>query len=98
MRRKLKSRSGETLAETLAAVLIAGLASVALLTMILSAVRINTRADGADEAFYAALSAAETDQRQTGTVEVKVGGDPVVADLTGTADLPAYRVQGGAGA
>lgn len=60
MHRKLRSRRGETLVETLAAILIVTLSSMALLAMLSAAARINTAAGAADAAFRTALTAAES--------------------------------------
>ncbi len=69
--RRLSSRRGETLVETLASILIVALAAAIFASMVLSATRLNIAAADADEAFYAELSAAETRAwTSTGTVSV----------------------------
>lgn len=67
---KLRSRSGETLTETLAAVLVVSCASVLLATMILAASRLNTSARTQDAALYRALSAAEAQATPDGSAEI----------------------------
>ena len=57
--RKLKTNKGETLVETLLALLIIGLASVMLATMISAAVNINKTTKGTDELIYKAVSYME---------------------------------------
>ncbi|WP_312279248.1 hypothetical protein [Oscillibacter sp.] len=59
MRRK-RWTSGETLVETLAAILIAALASILLLQMTVVSVRINEKARQMDEDYQTALSAVES--------------------------------------
>ena len=56
---KLHSRRGETLVEVLASVLICTLAVLLLMSFAVAAMRIDKTAETGDEAFYAALSAAE---------------------------------------
>lgn len=73
---KLRSRGGETLTETLAAVLLVGLASVVLASMISAASRIRAQALERDEALYAEIGAAEsrTGSGSPESVTVTVGG------------------------
>lgn len=73
---KLASRRGETLTETLVAVLMVALASVLLASMLSSASRMNAAAMEKDEALYDAVTAAETGggSGETGTVRVTLGG------------------------
>ena len=58
--RKLASRRGETLAETLVTILLIAMASAMLAVMLTSAVRINNTADQATKALYEELTIAET--------------------------------------
>lgn len=76
LKRKLASPSGETLTETLCALLVVALASVALATMLSAANRLNASAVERDDALYAGLTAAEgrTSEPAAGTVTVS-GGD-----------------------
>lgn len=57
--RKLRSRRGETLTETLAATLVIALAILMMAGMVASAIRIDAGAREADEKFYEELSRAE---------------------------------------
>lgn len=78
--KKLCSRRGETLTETLVAVLVVGLSSAVLAAMIGAASRLNAVAIQKDETLYAAVIAAETGQdaaAETGKVQVTVGSDTV---------------------
>ena len=59
LRTKLRSSRGETLVEVLASILVAALSVGLLMAGIAVSVRINRRAEQADDAFYAALTAAE---------------------------------------
>lgn len=63
---KLRARRGETLTETLCALLIVALGSILLATMITAATRMNSSAMAQDAAFYTDLSAAA---RQDAAVE-----------------------------
>lgn len=56
---KLRSRSGESLAEVLCAVLLAGIAISLLASMVTAAAKLNRTAALADEAMYTSLAAAE---------------------------------------
>lgn len=77
--KKLTSRRGETLTETLVALLIVGLASGVLATMVGAASHMNKTAMDKDEVLYKAVTTAET-RPGTGTggkVNVTVGGTAV---------------------
>lgn len=78
MKRKLHSASGETLVETMAAILIVTLASLLFLTMLQTTTRLNAGADEADESYQADLNAAELqdtgDLTGSGTVTVRRDG------------------------
>lgn len=91
---KLQSRRGETLVETLAAILIVSLASVVLLTMAVTTVRVTRAAREADRAFQAEVEAAEAQRSAagTGTVTVRVKGGPAY-----TYEVTRYRAAGGTG-
>lgn len=60
MRRKLRSKRGETLIEVLASVLVASLSIALLFSAVMAAGRINQSARDADEAFYTSLQNAQT--------------------------------------
>lgn len=90
MLQKWKSQRGETLVETLASILIAALSVALLFTCVTASVQMHRISRRADEGYYDALSAAET---QTGTAL------PGTAELTGsggTVDLN-IRLYGGEG-
>lgn len=99
MRRKLRSRRGETLIESLVALLLVSIASVALIAMVTSASRMNKAANQLDSGLYAAVSAAEVRQdnedKEDGTVTVTVDGDSVTKDVTfyGSGDASIFSYQ-----
>ena len=73
--RKLRSRKGETLTETLVAVLLVGLASVVLASMISAASRMGAQALERDTALYDEITVAEAQSSgQNGSVTVEIGG------------------------
>lgn len=83
--RKLKSKAGESLVESMAAILIFTLSSIALLSMISASADINRTAKVADEQFQeqmvyvekAERTDAETGTRaKTGYVTFKINKDP----------------------
>lgn len=97
---RLASRRGETLTETLAGILIVGLASAVLAGMAAVSARINSAAAAADTALYAAVTKAENGEQigsETVTVKVTVGGTPheFPSALCGDkeASLYSYRFQ-----
>ncbi len=72
-RNKLTSRRGETLTETLAGILIVGLASAVLAGMVAASARMNSAAAAADAALYEAVTKAEKgDSAGSGTAEAEV--------------------------
>ncbi len=100
---KLASCRGETLTETVAGILIVGLASAVLAGMAAASSRMNAAAVAADAALYAAVTKAEKGDRIGGgtvTVEVTVEGAPrkFPSALCGDGEVPlyAYRFQKGA--
>lgn len=76
---KLRSRKGETLTETLVALLIVGLSSVVLASMIGAASRMGIQAAERDEELREEISAAETrtGSGQSGDVTVKIDGTDI---------------------
>ena len=73
--RKLRSRKGETLTETLVAVLLVGLASVVLASMISAASHMSAQALERDTALYDEITVAEAQSSgQNGSVTVEIGG------------------------
>ena len=94
-RGRLSSRRGETLVETLAAILVAALSVVLLVGGITAASRIGQRTAELDGRFYAQLTAAEG-QEGAGT-DIKITVQPenglkvtIPASLYGEGDLWAY--------
>lgn len=88
---KLTSRRGETLTETLAAILVISLSSVVLASMLGAASRMNATAIARDKALYAAVSKADTMQAAAaspGKVAVTIGG----AGITFGSDTPTSKV------
>ena len=75
--KKLRARSGETLTETLCAVLVMSLSSVLLATMISAASHMNATALEKDSALYSELTTAEeqTDIKEEGTVTVTIASN-----------------------
>ncbi len=86
MIKKLKSRSGESIAETLVAVLIAALALLMLAGTINSSSNMITKSSSALDAYYQANNAVEnrTDSAGSSTVTVSDGG---TAWITCSADI-----------
>lgn len=77
---KLHSPRGETLVEVLAAVLVCSLAVLLLVSYATAAARIDKDTQEGDEAYYAALNAAEAHAGVT----AEDSADPEAAPLTGT--------------
>ena len=78
LRNKLSSRRGETLVETLAAILIVTFASIILLSMIAAATKLNITAKQHDRAMAAELNVAEAQDsdypntKTKDTTEIKI--------------------------
>lgn len=85
MKKKLQSRSGETLSEALISVLIVSLASVMLATMISAASSMNMRTKNYDESLDKAVVAMTAGTPKQGKVIVKVDsvqiGDGIDVDV-----------------
>ncbi len=100
MKRKLASRRGETLTETLVGILIVGLSTAALACMAAVSARANSTAVREDAALYEAVTEAEAEKTPIGdtTVTVTVDGVPheFPSVLYGSGDVPlyAYRREG----
>lgn len=94
LRAKLKSSRGETLVETMAAVLIAALSVAMLLGGVTVSVSLGRHADETDAYFYETLTAAET--RQTPVMD---GVSSPVVRITsgGTSIALPIQVYGGEG-
>jgi Tfp pilus assembly protein PilV len=102
VKRKISSKAGETLIETLVAVLVVALSSIILVTMTVTASHLNAAARTADQAFYAELSAAEsgTGSTATGTITVSwtTGSQSFSVDFVGSgSELKSYTYTGGGG-
>lgn len=86
---KLNSQQGETLVEVLASILIASLSVALLFTCVMASVQIDRSAQKADEAYYKALSIAETQDStdtdyptSSGKVTIKNGSATKELDIT----------------
>ena len=102
--RKIKSGSGETLVETLAAILLIAVTSAAFLQMALSSVRGSAAAKQADSLFRQSLSAAERQETGAGTGSVTVDGRTYAVDYYSAGGaggsggrLVSYAAEGGGG-
>lgn len=81
--RRLRSRAGESLIESMAAILIFTMGSIILLSMVSTAADINTTAKQADESYNRQIVAAEladTDNQVGGKVTVTINGDTNLTD------------------
>lgn len=104
--RRLKCRTGETLVESLVAILVFTFASIILLSMVSTSANINNTAKDTDAEIRSQLMGAETDPSTVnGTVTFHFGGtvtEPVSVDI-GQSDIAdalyAYypSVSGGSG-
>ena len=104
--RKLKSRSGETLAEVLVAILVVAVSTSLFLGMVAVSARINRQAVKADARFYRAMSRLECFEAEEQAVEqrngsLRVEGSGVSEELPVTVfygdDMVSYQLDGGAG-
>lgn len=104
--RKLKSRSGETLAEVLVAILVVAVSTSLFLGMVAVSARINRQAVKADARFYRAMSRLECFEAEEKAVEqrngsLRVEGSGVSEELPVTVfygdDMVSYQLDGGAG-
>ena len=80
---RIRQKRGETLIESMAAILIFTFASIALLTMLMTAGDLNETAAQWAEAQGAAMERAETGEGEgiPGSVTVTLHGDPVVVQV-----------------
>ena len=104
--RKLRSKSGETLAEVLVAILVVAVSASLFLGMVAVAARINRQAVKADARFYKAMSLLECFESGEDAVEqrsgsLRVEGSGVSEELPVTVfygdDMVSYQLDGGAG-
>ena len=101
LRRKLHSRSGETMMETLVAIAIILVSSAVMLTMILAAGRVNSRAAARDQQLYQAVSQAEAGHGPGGSASLAVSvngsaveGSPISGKLCGDGDSSGGLLRG----
>ncbi len=96
-----RATSGETLTETLVALLISTLGILLLTTSIVSAININRAATARDQDLRSQKQAAELQDEPagTGTVTVAVDGKETAVDVTfyGGDDISSYALSTGAG-
>ena len=80
--KKLRSRAGESLVESMAAILIFTLASIIMYTMITAAADINTTAKQVDRTIQEQLVVAERADTatDTGSVTMTMGGKTVLSE------------------
>ncbi len=79
---KLKSKRGETIVETLVAILIVVLTSSFFLTAVIATEKINKTANSADNSFRAAQEQVEKrENKQDGTVTITVGNQSKTYDV-----------------
>lgn len=102
--KRLKSKAGETLVESMAAILIFTFASIIMLSMVSSAADINTAAKEADQKFFTQMvtieqaygtgTAVSVSFSLNNTASSLTGSDSVTAAMYGTPDdgLYAYYV------
>ena len=83
---KLRSRSGETLAEVLVALLIIALSSMLLVVMYNTAASIDLRTRARDKVFYADLTRAETRPGSDAPDAGATGSTIKIVDVTGGTD------------
>lgn len=104
--RKLRSKSGETLAEVLVAILVVAVSASLFLGMVAVAARINRQAVKADARFYKAMSLLECFEAEEDAVEQRSGslqveGSGVSEELPVTVfygdEMVSYQLDGGAG-
>ncbi len=94
--KKLLNKRGETLTESLIALLITVLSAAMFATMVTAAVNIGSKADAAVEEFYEELSAAEAGSiPESGTLEVNDRDFTVEYYRRGDGLLTAYRSKAG---
>lgn len=96
--KKLRSRRGETLTETLAAVLLVGLASVVLASMIGAASHIRAQALEQDASLYQEIASAESRTGAGSSGFVKVDGEQFDVTYYGEeGQLRSYAYEKGGG-
>lgn len=91
---KLKSQRGETLVETMASIVIAALSVALLFTCVMAASQINRMAREADEAYYADLTAAETQAAVAKSGTIKISEKPFDISLYGGEGMYSFKRAG----
>lgn len=92
---KLKSQRGETLVETMASILIAALSVALLFTCVMVSTQIDRMGQKADEAYYKALTAAETQTADADCPEKN--GRVIIAGQSGVKEVLDITLYGGEG-
>ncbi|MGI6032196.1 MAG: type IV pilus modification PilV family protein [Coriobacteriales bacterium] len=92
---KERSLKGETLVETLAAILVCVCAAVALLTGTTVASRSNQTADARADEISQQVAACEAQEDSTGTTQVTIDGTSYTVDIYGGDDLLSYKLSSG---
>ena len=87
--RKLRETSGETLVETLVAILIVTLSSLLFLHMTMASVKISGEAKMMDSQYQTALSAAEEQKTKVSAGTITVGGRDYSVTYYGTGESDA---------
>ena len=87
--RKLRGTSGETLVETLVAILIVTLSSLLFLQMTMASVKISGEAKEMDTEYQTALSAAEEQKTALSTGTITVGEREYAVTYYGTGETGA---------
>lgn len=90
---KLKSQRGETLVETMASIVIAALSVALLFTCVMAASQINRMAQEADEAYYKALTAAETQAAAAKSGKMEISEKEFDISLYGGEGLYSYALK-----
>ena len=94
MRKVLRNKKGETLVETLIAILIFTMASIILYSMVTSAAKLNREAKAFDESMMEGMNAVEmesgalTASSGTVTISVVTGKNAEGVDICETATVP----------
>lgn len=88
--KRLKSKAGETLVESMAAILIFTFASIIMLSMVSSAADINTAAKKADQEFYDQMVVVEKAEGSGTAVNITFSIKNSTSTLTGTTPATMY--------
>jgi len=88
--KRLKSKAGETLVESMAAILIFTFASIIMLSMVSSAADINTAAKEADREFYEQMVTVEKAEGAGTAVNINFSIKDSTSTLSGSASATMY--------